>query len=281
MAENRAFVIMQVGQKGSPDRKRADDVYSYVVAPALDEVGPKPYRSDLDPTPGQVNAQMLRRLLEATVVIADLTGRNPNVFYEFGIVHAFARPVVALADRASALPFDAHDERVIELGEYQGELGVRRAEEAKAALRQALDVVLAPGYIPASPLSEVAAHRSLDKLAPENPIAAELTAIRKSLSALRGEIAQERAHRQRAALNEEARRLGVIYREIPQSRPTEPSDRLLRVVEALARSDDFTSSAEYLDFVRRASEAELGGAEDAQASAATADADTNGTEDTD
>jgi len=100
---------MQVGQKGSPDRKRADDVYSYVVAPALDEVGPKPYRSDLDPTPGQVNAQMLRRLLEATVVIADLTGRNPNVFYEFGIVHAFARPVVALADRASALPFDAHD----------------------------------------------------------------------------------------------------------------------------------------------------------------------------
>ncbi len=192
MSEDRAFVIMQVGGKASPDRKRADDVYSYVVTPALREVSLQPYRSDLDPTPGQINQQMLRRLLEARVVIADLTGRNPNVFYEFGIVHAFARPVIALADSARSLPFDAHDERVIELGEHGDELGVRQAEEGKAALCQALEVVLASGYVPASPLTEIAARRSLDELAPQNPIAAELAAIRESLAALRAEIAQER-----------------------------------------------------------------------------------------
>src|SRR6266496_2227246 len=107
MEEEYAFVIMQVGVRGSPERKRADDVYDYVVASTLGERGLQAYRSDLDPTPGQINQQMLRKLLEARIVIADLTGRNPNVFYEFGVAHAFARPVIALVDSARSLPFDA------------------------------------------------------------------------------------------------------------------------------------------------------------------------------
>jgi hypothetical protein len=185
MNQQYAFVIMQIGAKGTPDRKRADDMYNFVISPILLEANLEPYRSDLDPTPGQVNTQMLRRLVEAQIVIADLTGRNPNVFYEFGIVHAFARPVIALVDSASSLPFDAHDERVIELGEHAEVLGAGQAEEAKAALREALKVVLAPDYIPASPLTELAALRSLDQLAPKNPIAAELAAIRRSLTELR------------------------------------------------------------------------------------------------
>jgi hypothetical protein len=138
MSDDHAFVIMQVGQKGSPDRRRADEVYRYVVTPALEKVALAAYRSDLDPTPGPVNPQMLRRLLEARIVIADLTGRNPNVFYELGIVHSFARPVVALVDSARSLPFDAQDERVIELGEHRDALSVTQAEEARAALGRAL-----------------------------------------------------------------------------------------------------------------------------------------------
>jgi hypothetical protein len=185
MSENLVFVIMQVGEKGSPDRRRADEVYNYVVAPIVQKAGLQLYRSDLDATPGQVNQQMLRKLLEARVVIADLTGRNPNVFYELGIVHSFARPVIALVDTAKSLPFDAHDERVIELGEHGSSLSVAQAEGAKIALAQALDVVLAADYVPASPLAEVAAGRSLDQLAPGDPVAAELAAIRESMIGLR------------------------------------------------------------------------------------------------
>lgn len=192
MAGDQAFVIMQVGDKGSIDRKRADELFQYVIKPVLDEIGIKPYRSDLDPTPGQINPQMLQRLLEARVIIADLTGRNPNVFYEFGIAHSFARPIIPLVDNVQSLPFDAHDERVIVLGEYREALSVPQAEEAKEQLTRVLEVVLASNYKPSSPLVDVAASRSLDQLAPENPLASELAAIRAVVEEMRRELSSVR-----------------------------------------------------------------------------------------
>ncbi len=188
MSSQEAFVVMQVGDKGTPERERADEIYNYVVTPVLKELGIRAYRADLDPTPGQITPQMLRRLLDAQVVLADLTGRNPNVFYELGVAHSFARPIIALADNAKSLPFDTQDERVIELGEYREVLSVAQAEEAKSGLRKALEIVLKPDYRPASPLAEAAANRSLDELAPENPVAAELAAIREALEEVRKNV---------------------------------------------------------------------------------------------
>jgi nucleoside 2-deoxyribosyltransferase len=44
---------------------------------------------------------------QADVVIADCTGRNPNVFYELGMAHALGRPVVLLtADEIAEAPTD-------------------------------------------------------------------------------------------------------------------------------------------------------------------------------
>src|ERR1700728_1781436 len=117
MAE-RVFVIMQVGAKDSPERKRADEIYKFIIAPVVKAVGLDPCRADLDITAGPIAPKMLSELLTARIVIADLTGRNPNVFYELGITHSFARPLISIADSIATLPFDAKDERVIELGEY-------------------------------------------------------------------------------------------------------------------------------------------------------------------
>lgn len=178
----RAFVIMQVGAKDSPERKRADEIYGFIIAPAVRDAGLEPYRADLDLSPGAITPRMLSVLLEARVVIADLTGRNPNVFYELGITHSFARPLISIADSSSSLPFDAKDERVIELGEYSTVgLTYAQGEEAKASLQESLRIVLSADYLPPSPLREVAANRSVDQLAPENPLAAEMTMIRETL----------------------------------------------------------------------------------------------------
>jgi hypothetical protein len=166
MAE-RAFIIMQVGVKDSFERKRADEIYKFIIAPAVIDAGLDPYRADQDLTPGSITPKFLSELLNARLVIADLTGRNPNVFYELGITHSFLRPLISIADTVDSLPFDAKDERVIELGEYPpGGLTYAQGEQAKTALQKSLRIVLADSYVPSSPLREVAAANAP---APEPP----------------------------------------------------------------------------------------------------------------
>lgn len=179
---DRAFIIQQVGAEGSPERKRADEIYNYIIRPAVTGAGLEPYRADLDLSPGAITPRMLSELLNSRIVIADLTGRNPNVFYELGITHSFVRPLISIADSAKSLPFDAKDERVIVLGEYPPSgLAYAQGERAKSSLAESLKIVLSDGYVPPSPLREAATNRSVDDLAPEDPIAAELAAMRETL----------------------------------------------------------------------------------------------------
>jgi hypothetical protein len=196
----KAFTIQQIGPRDSPERKRADEIYEGIIVPAVEETGLEPYRADLDLTPGAITPKMLSELLGARVVIADLTGRNANVFYELGITHSFARPLISIAESSSALPFDAKDERVIELGECPPSgLGFRQGQLAIASLRQSLEIVLAESYVPRSPLREVAANRSVDQLAPDNPLAAEMAQMREALDQIRQKITLDLSERNTAA----------------------------------------------------------------------------------
>lgn len=179
---NKVFVIMQVGDKDSAERKRANEVLKYVITPVLTAHGLEPLRGDLDPTPGPITSQMIKTLIESPVVIADLTGKNPNVYYELGVAQSFGLPVVILCDSTANLAFDTKDERTILLGDSTNRLSAEQAEEAKELLEKALKKALEPGYRPTTVVSEAAAARSLDQLAPKNP---ELTAIRDGIDELR------------------------------------------------------------------------------------------------
>ena len=140
--QRTGFFITRVGTKGSPERKRADEVFKHIVVQVAGdaEFAIEMTRSDLDPTPGPVTSQLVRKLVNATVVVADLTGQNPNVNYELGVVHSFRRPVVILVDNKDTLSFDTQNERVIEIGD-SGEVTVTQADAAKDALREALRVL--------------------------------------------------------------------------------------------------------------------------------------------
>ena len=62
---------------------------------------------------GSITNQIMVRLVNSDLVIADLTGLNSNVMYELGVRHAAGKPTVIIADRGTKLPFDIAPERTV------------------------------------------------------------------------------------------------------------------------------------------------------------------------
>ena len=78
----------------------------------LDSLGIMPVRTDeLDRT-GNI-LEMIRRGIESCeCAIVDITGENPNVMYELGLLHALDKPTMILASDLQSLPFDIRTETV-------------------------------------------------------------------------------------------------------------------------------------------------------------------------
>jgi hypothetical protein len=52
-------------------------------------------------------------ICNSRLVIADCTGRNPNVFYEIGIAHCVGTPVLLITQRPDDIPFDLRSIRYV------------------------------------------------------------------------------------------------------------------------------------------------------------------------
>lgn len=107
------FVISPIGADHSATRERADRVLRYVISPAAESVGFRVERADDITKPGAIVAQVISNLVSAEAVVADLTGLNPNVFYELAIRDSFRRPAVLVAEVGTVLPFDLVQQRTI------------------------------------------------------------------------------------------------------------------------------------------------------------------------
>jgi hypothetical protein len=109
----KCFVMSPIGPEGSAVREHADDVYDYIIRPAMEECGIEAFRSDHLREPGRISEQMFHEILNDDLCIAVLTGHNPNVFYELAIAQAAGRPVLALLEKGQNLPFDVLDLRCV------------------------------------------------------------------------------------------------------------------------------------------------------------------------
>ncbi len=88
--------------------------YDKIYKPAIEKAGLKPVRAhnDIFGT-GKIIDQVWRSIIEAKVLVAELTSRNPNVFYELGVAHALDKPVVLISSNENDVPFDLQHIRVI------------------------------------------------------------------------------------------------------------------------------------------------------------------------
>ena len=125
------FFASQIGEPESQERGRSDDVLRYIISPVIRDVGyDEPQRADQVTKPGTISAQVYERLLNADLVIANLSGANPNVFYELAVRHMLMKPFVHLVERSQRLPFDIAHERTIHYT-----LKVGDVEQAKTELK--------------------------------------------------------------------------------------------------------------------------------------------------
>jgi len=76
-------------------------------------------------------------ICESRVILADCTGRNPNVFYEIGLAHTIGKPVILITQNSKDIPFDLAHYRHI-----QYEYTPRGMKQFESTLQNTLQSVI-------------------------------------------------------------------------------------------------------------------------------------------
>lgn len=109
------FYITPIGNEESEQRKHSDFFMEYIVTPALKEFSLKLVRADQIGKPGMIGKQVLEHILNARLVVADLSFHNPNVFYELCLRHATRQPTVQVIRSGEDIPFDIDQYRTVKI----------------------------------------------------------------------------------------------------------------------------------------------------------------------
>lgn len=116
------FVVMQFSEK-------FDDLYRDVIKPTCESFGYDVIRADDTYSNGLIIEDIIKSIKEASLVIADITPDNPNVFYELGFAHGINKPTILLSDRdRQKLPFDVSGFRTLF---YDNTIGGKSAVEER------------------------------------------------------------------------------------------------------------------------------------------------------
>ncbi|MDD5391129.1 MAG: hypothetical protein PHD37_17470 [Gallionellaceae bacterium] len=117
-----AFVLM-------PFDKTFDDIYKLGIKETATALGILAERVDEQIFSEGILERIYRQIELADLIVADMTGQNPNVFYEVGYAHAKGKLCILLTQRAEDIPFDLKHHRHIVYGSSIGQLRNLLAEE--------------------------------------------------------------------------------------------------------------------------------------------------------
>jgi hypothetical protein len=99
VVEPKAFIVMQFS---SP----YNEVYSEVIREACRQFEIDALRADELYGPGLIIRDVTEKIIQAQLVIADITPDNANVYFEVGYALALNKPIILLAAKGTKLPFD-------------------------------------------------------------------------------------------------------------------------------------------------------------------------------
>lgn len=131
------FVIMPISDVKPYEKGHFWQVYKSIIEPSCQAAGFTPIRADDVKITNYIMIDILRKIIEADMVVCDVSSKNPNVLYELGIRHAFNLPVTLIKDSKTTRVFDIQGLRDIE---YDARLTRSNAEEAVKKLTDALKI---------------------------------------------------------------------------------------------------------------------------------------------
>lgn len=143
----RCFVVGPIGDphaaNDTPEREAYEHhlgIFEQVIAPACEKYGISAVRADGIAHAGDINEQICRHVVESDLVVADVSGGNPNVMYELGLRHITGKPTIHIGE-AGQLPFDIASIRTIRYQRTRSHLAGARKE-----IESALEAGLRDGF---------------------------------------------------------------------------------------------------------------------------------------
>ena len=121
----------------SPELQPVYDDHLKAVAVRL---GLKIARADDFFTSEHIMDEIWTAIVDARLVVADCTGRNPNVFYEIGLAHAVGKPTVLITQSPEDVPFDLRHRRYLTYA-----LTPRGMKDFEEVLRKTIETILPEG----------------------------------------------------------------------------------------------------------------------------------------
>jgi len=93
------FVLM-------PFAEAFTDIYNLGIKETCEQAGAYCERVDEQVYQGNILDRVYNQIAKADFIIADMTGRNANVFYEVGYAHALGKSTILLTQHNDDIPFD-------------------------------------------------------------------------------------------------------------------------------------------------------------------------------
>lgn len=131
MTSGSCFVIM-------PFSGWFDDYYTTIYCPAISAAGLTPCRADDLYRPSTIVSDIWEYTCDAKLILADLSEKNPNVFYELGLAHALAKPAILLVETMDDVPFDLRALRILEYDKNDPNWGPLLQKKIEQAIREVL-----------------------------------------------------------------------------------------------------------------------------------------------
>ena len=148
MAQPTCFVIMGFGKKtdyGEMTRTLdLDATYRAIIKPAVQAANVRCIRADEVSKSGVIDKTMYEHLLQADLVIADISTANANALYELGVRHALRpRSTIVIKEVDGKFHFDLNHVATLQYKHLGEDIGWTEAETKRQELQNLIKAVLA------------------------------------------------------------------------------------------------------------------------------------------